>query len=119
MLLKNRSDTLPLRKNADVYVAGSNADDIGNQAGGWTLTWQGGSTNQIPAGRSPAPRSSTGIREAASRGPRDVQRGRLGADRRKQLGVVVVGETPYSEGFGDVGGPRWAFDPGDAGMPRP
>ena len=25
-----------------------NADNIGNQAGGWTLTWQGGSTNQIP-----------------------------------------------------------------------
>ena len=31
-----------------VYVAGSNADNIGNQAGGWTLTWQGGSTNVIP-----------------------------------------------------------------------
>ena len=38
---------------------------------------------------------------------------------RKQLGVVVVGETPYSEGFGDVGGPRWGFDPGDAGVLRP
>ena len=31
-----------------MYVAGSNADNIGNQAGGWTLTWQGGSTNVIP-----------------------------------------------------------------------
>jgi beta-glucosidase len=31
----------------------------------------------------------------------------------------VVGETPYSEGFGDVGGPRWAYDPGDNGVPRP
>ena len=27
-------------------------------------------------------------------------------------GVVVVGETPYSEGFGDVGGPQWGYDPG-------
>ena len=35
------------------------------------------------------------------------------------LGVVVVGETPYSEGFGDVGGPLWAYDPGDNGVPRP
>jgi len=32
---------------------------------------------------------------------------------------VVVGETPYAEGFGDVGGPLWAYDPGDAGKPRP
>ena len=32
---------------------------------------------------------------------------------------MVVGETPYSEGFGDVYGPRWAFDPGDNGVPRP
>src|SRR4029453_12116841 len=34
------------------------------------------------------------------------------------LGVVAVGETPYSEGFGDVGGPLWAYDPADAGQPR-
>ena len=34
-------------------------------------------------------------------------------------GIVVVGETPYSEGFGDVGGPLWAFDPADKGVPRP
>jgi beta-glucosidase len=31
---------------------------------------------------------------------------------------VVVGETPYAEGFGDVGGPQWAYDPGDNGQPR-
>jgi beta-glucosidase len=34
-------------------------------------------------------------------------------------GIVVVGETPYAEGFGDVGGPQWAYDPGDGGVPRP
>jgi beta-glucosidase len=33
--------------------------------------------------------------------------------------VVVVGETPYAEGFGDVGGPRWGFDPGENGVLRP
>jgi beta-glucosidase len=38
---------------------------------------------------------------------------------RDDLGVVVVGETPYSEGFGDVGGPQWAYDDGDHGVPRP
>ena len=34
-------------------------------------------------------------------------------------GVVVVGETPYAEGFGDVNGPQWAYDPGDNNVPRP
>ena len=38
---------------------------------------------------------------------------------RDAAGVVVVGETPYAEGFGDVGGPLWAYDPGDNGVPRP
>jgi beta-glucosidase len=34
------------------------------------------------------------------------------------VAVVVVGETPYSEGYGDVGGPQWAYDPADNGVPR-
>jgi beta-glucosidase len=113
VLLKNRRHTLPLRHNADIYVAGSNADNIGNQAGGWTLTWQGGSTNQIPG---------TTIREgieAASSGSVTFSEDASAPIDRDQVGVVVVGETPYSEGFGDVGGPLWAFDPGDAGVPRP
>jgi beta-glucosidase len=113
VLLKNERATLPLRKNADVYVAGSNADNIGNQAGGWTLTWQGGSTNQIPG---------TTILEgiqAATRGSVTFSEDASAPVQREQVGVVVVGETPYSEGFGDVGGPLWAYDPGDNGVPRP
>ncbi len=47
VLLKN-DGVLPLAKTAHVYVAGSNADDVGNQAGGWTITWQGGSGNTTP-----------------------------------------------------------------------
>ena len=57
------------------------------------------------------------------RAPRPARRSRSARTRprrsRGNVGVVVVGETPYSEGFGDVGGPRWAFDPGDNGVPRP
>jgi beta-glucosidase len=33
--------------------------------------------------------------------------------------VVVVGETPYAEGFGEVGGPQWGFDPGETGLRPP
>ena len=63
VLLRNRHHTLPLSSRAKVYVSGSNADNLGNQAGGWTLTWQGGSTNVFPGDT-----ILDGI-EAATRGP--------------------------------------------------
>ncbi|QMW67392.1 glycoside hydrolase family 3 C-terminal domain-containing protein [Mumia sp. ZJ1417] len=113
VLLKNRGDVLPLSKRSSLYVAGSNADNIGNQAGGWTLTWQGGSYHQFPGttileGIEDASRGDVTVSETASTPvPSDA------------TGVVVVGETPYAEGFGDVGGPRWGFDPGDNGVLRP
>jgi beta-glucosidase len=114
VLLKNRRETLPLKaKKQAVYVAGSNADNIGNQAGGWTLTWQGGSTNVVPGQtvldgiRATARRKVTFSETASKKVPRHA------------AGVVVVGETPYAEGFGDVGGPQWGYDPGDNNVPRP
>ena len=113
VLLKNRGKVLPLPRHGDVYVAGSNADVIGNQAGGWTLTWQGGSKNQIPG-------------TTILQGIRDQARGNVtySTDASAPIdpgatGVVVVGETPYSEGFGDLGGPQWGYDPADHGVLRP
>jgi beta-glucosidase len=113
VLLQNRHHVLPVRGRQDVYVAGSNADNIGNQAGGWTLTWQGGSTNVIPGTT-----VLDGIRQRA-RGHVTFSADASAPIPRRALGIVVVGETPYSEGFGDVFGPRWAFDPADHNVPRP
>jgi len=113
VLLKNNQHTLPIQGHRDIYVAGSNADNIGNQAGGWTLTWQGGSTNVIPGTtildgiRQDARGNVTYSQDASAPIPHDA------------TGIVVVGETPYAEGFGDVNGPQWAYDPGDNGVPRP
>ena len=113
VLLKNKRDVLPISGGTDVYVAGSNADNIGNQAGGWTLTWQGGSANEIPGTT-----ILDGIRQLA-RGDVTFSEDASAPVPRTAVGVVVVGETPYAEGFGDVGGPRWAWDPADNGVPRP
>ncbi len=112
VLLKNDHHALPIRGHRPIYVAGSNADNIGNQAGGWTLTWQGGSTNVIPG---------TTILDAIKDDSSDVtfSEDASAPVPHGAIGVVVVGETPYAEGFGDVGGPRWAYDPGDNGQPRP
>jgi beta-glucosidase len=112
VLLRNKQRTLPLKAKSKVYVAGSNADNIGNQAGGWTLTWQGGSTNVIPGQT-----ILDGI-EGAAQGAVTFSEKATTPVPRNSVGVVVVGETPYAEGFGDVGGPQWAYDPGDAGVPR-
>jgi beta-glucosidase len=50
VLLKN-DGVLPLAKqNNKIFVAGKNADDMGNQAGGWTLTWQGQSGARVIPG---------------------------------------------------------------------
>jgi beta-glucosidase len=115
VLLKNRQHTLPLSagKTQPVYVAGSNADNIGNQAGGWTLTWQGGSTNVIPG--------QTVLDAVRATSKSRVQFSETASDQipANAAGIVVVGETPYAEGFGDVNGPQWGFDPGDHGVLRP
>jgi beta-glucosidase len=114
VLLKNSSDALPLGPGDNVYVAGSNANNIGNQAGGWTLTWQGGSTNKIPGTT-----ILEGIEQADNGGTVAFSEDASAPVPAGAVGVVVVGETPYSEGYGDVGGPQYSGDPGDEGKPRP
>ncbi|KAG6488088.1 hypothetical protein ZIOFF_056846 [Zingiber officinale] len=56
VLLKNgksaKEQLLPLPKKADkILVAGSHADNLGYQCGGWTIEWQGGS-GRITGGKS-------------------------------------------------------------------
>jgi len=114
VLLKNSGDLLPLEKDTKVYVAGRNADDMGNQAGGWTLSWQGASGQD----RIPGNTILEGIRQVAPGADVVYSRDGSALTAGSNVGIVVVGETPYSEGFGDVGGPRWAWDPEDAGVPR-
>ncbi|MER6817606.1 glycoside hydrolase family 3 protein [Spirillospora sp. NPDC000708] len=96
VLLKNSGRVLPLKKSQRIYVAGVNANDMGNQAGGWTVTWQGASGNTIPGTT-----ILQGIKQNAKNVTysADASAPTAGSD----VGVVVVGETPYAEGVGDVG----------------
>ena len=96
-----------------MYVAGSKADSIGDQAGGWTITWQGTATHQIPGDT-----ILDGI-ESAARGEVTHSPDASAPVPAGAHGVVVVGEHPYAEGFGDIGGPRWGYDPGEGGVQRP
>ncbi|CAK9155720.1 unnamed protein product [Ilex paraguariensis] len=56
VLLKNgkhaNSPLLPLPTNTSkILVAGSHADDLGLQCGGWTISWQGQTGNNMTTGR--------------------------------------------------------------------
>ncbi|MFD5077170.1 glycoside hydrolase family 3 N-terminal domain-containing protein [Streptomyces sp. NPDC058371] len=98
VLLKNAGGVLPLKKNQKVYVAGSNADDLGNQSGGWTITWQG-SSGKITDGTT----ILQGLKKAAPGATIDYSKEASAPTVGYDVGVVVVGETPYAEGVGDVG----------------
>src|SRR5437764_6040554 len=49
VVLKNDGGVLPLSKDtAHVALGGKTADNIGNQCGGWTVTWQGKTGATVP-----------------------------------------------------------------------
>lgn len=107
VLLKNNNNVLPLAANSRVLVAGDGADNIGKQAGGWTLSWQGtGNANSdFPNGES----IYAGIKQAIEAGGGSVELNDNGQYRRKpDVAVVVFGEEPYAEFIGDR--PHLAFD---------
>jgi beta-glucosidase len=98
VLLKNDGDVLPLAPDARIYVAGSNADDLGHQMGGWTMTWQGAS-GPITEGTT----ILAGMAEVAPGADLTYSRDATASMDGFDAGVVVVGEAPYAEGHGDVG----------------
>jgi beta-glucosidase len=98
VLLKNAHSVLPLKSTGKIYVAGSNADDEGNQSGGWTLTWQGQS-GDIPGATS----ILAGMHEDAPNATITYSKDASASMSGYKTGVVVVGETPYAEGMGDIG----------------
>jgi beta-glucosidase len=106
VLLQNNEQTLPLAKDAPlIFVAGTGADDLGMQSGGWTIEWQGVLGN-ITVGTT----ILDGIRATVD-DPEQVVYDRFGNFRNRtdaqgnnliaDVGIVVVGETPYAEGVGD------------------
>ncbi|MGE5644746.1 MAG: glycoside hydrolase family 3 protein [Acidobacteriota bacterium] len=97
VLLKNDRGTLPLARTAKrIHVGGKNADDIGNQCGGWTIVWQGQSGAITPGGTT----ILQAIRKAAKGSEVTFAKDGTGA-AGANVGVVVIGETPYAEMDGD------------------
>ena len=98
VLLKNDDHALPIAKDVpSVFVAGRGGDSVGMQCGGWIIAWQGreqlnlkGSTSILGA-----------LRSLVSPDTK-IQYNKSGKfDGTAEVGIVVVGETPYAEGAGD------------------
>jgi len=100
VLLKNEGSTLPISKQSSlIHVAGKSADNIGNQCGGWTIQWQGESGDVTTGGTT----ILTAIKNTVSNTTRvTFSIDGTGADGAN-IGIVVIGETPYAEGRGDSG----------------
>lgn len=100
VLLKNQNGLLPLNPTQHILVAGDGADNIGKQAGGWTLTWQGtGNENDDFPGASSI---YDGIAEAVTAAGGSVELDVDGNfDEKPDVAVVVFGEDPYAEMQGD------------------
>jgi beta-glucosidase len=97
VLLANESSVLPLRKNLRrIHLAGSHADDLGNQSGGWTITWQGGS-GPITSGTTLRQAFEAAVAPGTQVTYSAEAAGAAGAD----VAVVAIGERPYAEGHGD------------------
>jgi beta-glucosidase len=96
VLLKNAGNVLPLAKTGKYFVAGKSADNIGNQSGGWTISWQGASGNITPGTT-----ILQGIRQVAPGATVTYSADGSGIDSSYTAAIAVVGETPYAEGRGD------------------
>ena len=101
VLLKNEGSVLPLQSGiTHIRVAGSAAHNVGRQAGAWTLEWQGVEGNVLAGATS----ILEGIRARAGESTR-VEYDMLGNFPQSRsiadVGIAVVGEKPYAEGWGD------------------
>jgi len=109
-LLKNQGGVLPLSPKQRILVAGDGANDVGKQAGGWTLNWQGTGTT-----RKDFPNADSIYEGIAQQAKAAGGEAILAVDgkytQKPDVAVVVFGENPYAEFQGDL--TTLLYKPGD------
>ena len=99
VLLKNAKGVLPLSKKAkELVVAGQAAHNLGIQCGGWTIKWQG-KTGPVTKGGTTILQA---VRQAvSSETVVHVMKPGSAVPEGADAVLVVIGERPYAEMFGD------------------
>jgi beta-glucosidase len=109
VLLKNKNQLLPIKAGSKILLAGDGADNIGKQAGGWSISWQG--TGNVNADFPGATSIYKGIADAAKANGSKVTLSVDGSYQQKpDVAVVVFGENPYAEMQGDINKLDYASD---------
>ena len=116
VLLKNNRALLPLKRSQHVLVAGSGANNIMQQNGGWTLSWQG--TGNKPEDFPGATSIFEGIERVVSQGGGEAvlsEQGLFDSNtfkgvKKPDVAIVVYGEQPYAEWHGDIAGIEYQSD---------
>ncbi len=109
VLLKNNNQLLPIKAGSKILIAGDGADNIGKQAGGWSISWQG--TGNVNSDFPGATSIYKGIADAAKANGSKVTLNVNGEYQQKpDVAVVVFGENPYAEMQGDINKLDYASD---------
>ena len=101
VLLKNDMGVLPLSRGRRILVVGKSADNLPNQVGGWSITWQGDQTTNADFPRAVSILSAIRSANGASRVTYDPT-GETARVEDFDVVIAVVGEGPYAETAGDV-----------------
>ncbi|KAL5157913.1 Beta-glucosidase BoGH3B [Glycine soja] len=106
VLLKNgkneSASLLPLPKKVPkILVAGSHADNLGYQCGGWTIKWQGFSGNSDTRGTTILNAIKSAVDTSTEVVFRDNPDNEFVKSNNFEYAIVVVGEPPYAETAGD------------------
>ncbi|KAK7372639.1 hypothetical protein VNO80_06026 [Phaseolus coccineus] len=106
VLLKNGKSAekplLPLpKKAANILVAGSHADNLGYQCGGWTITWQGLGGNNITVGTTILDAVKQTVDPATKVFYKESPDSTFVKSNNFSYAIVIVGEPPYAETLGD------------------
>jgi beta-glucosidase len=117
VLLRNQNGTLPLSPSSKVVVTGPSANNVSNQLGGWSVSWQGVYGTNQPCCVGPPdqiPPATTVLKGMQTADPNVTyapdQASAVAALGGADAAVVVVGEKAYAEVLGDRPLPRLDAD---------
>ena len=108
VLLKNNNNLLPINPASHILVAGKGANAINMQAGGWSVSWQG--TDNTNSDFLNATSIFSGLQSSVLKAGGEISLSESGEYKTKpDVAIVVIGEEPYAEWFGDI--ERLEFQP--------
>ena len=106
VLLKNDKDILPMNPSKRFLIIGNQSKFIENQMGGWTITWQGKTWEGTSIANDDFPNTLSiydSLFEHIDNLGGEIEFSDDGSYSKKPDYIIMVyGETPYAEGFGDI-----------------